>query len=225
MRIGATLPLVVAALAASGCNKLSEPLPPTTFTLGVHVESDPGVPVTGASVVRGAKQVAATGPDGRARFDVLGADGDVVEAQIACPEGFSSPSKALSFRLARLAEPKRVVEIDVRCPPTERRVVVAVKAENGAYLPVKYLDKVVARTDASGAAHFALVAPPGAQFQVVLDTSERKDLKPETPSRPFTVGRHDEIFLFDQRFEVEKKRPPPIKRPEVAKCLTCGKDA
>lgn len=199
---------------------------PSTFTLGVRVESDPGVPVAGARVAREANVVATTSADGRAHFEVTGADGDSIDAHVTCPDGFASPDRPLTFKLARLAQPARVVEIDVRCPPTERRVVVAVKAENGPYLPVKYLDKVVARTDASGAAHFTLSAPSGVELLVALDTSERKDLKPETPSRPFRVGQRDEIFLFDQKFEVEKKKkgPPPKKR-EIAKCLSCGKDA
>lgn len=45
------------------------------------------------------------------------------------------------------------------------------------------------------------------------------------PSRPFTVGRQDDIFLFDQKFEVEKKKKPPPKKRDIAKCLSCDKDA
>jgi hypothetical protein len=87
-----------------------------------------------------------------------------------------------------------------------RKVVIAVRADNGGGLPVLYLGKQVTRTDASGAAHFALEVPPGAQFSVGLDTSDRRDLKPQSPSKPFTVGQHDDVMIFDQRFEVEKKR-------------------
>lgn len=216
---------LVGTVALSTSCAVGQPVAPSTFTLGVHVESDPGVPLAGASVARGANVVATTSAEGRARFDVVGSDGQTIDAQVTCPEGYASPPKPLTFKLARLAEPGRVVEIDVRCPPTARRVIVAVKAENGPYLPVKYLDKVVARTDASGAAHFALSAPSGAQLQVLLDTSDRKDLKPEMPSRPFTVGRQDDIFLFDQKFEVEKKKKPPPKKRDIAKCLSCDKDA
>jgi len=57
-----------------------------------------------------------------------------------------------------------------------RRVVVAVRAENGPNLPVMYLDRAVTRTDAGGAASFALEVPPGSQFTVALNTIERRDI-------------------------------------------------
>ena len=104
------------------------------------------------------------------------------------------------------------------CPPTLRRVVVAVKAENGPNLPVVYLNKVITRTDVSGAAHFALEVAPGAQFQVTLDTGENTKLKPPSPSKPFTVPQHDDILVFDQKFEVEKTRVF-VSRPNIPKAL------
>jgi hypothetical protein len=92
-----------------------------------------------------------------------------------------------------------------------RRVVVAVRAENGPNLPVMYLDRAVTRTDAGGAASFALEVPPGSQFTVALNTIERKDIKPISPSKLFVVGQQDDVFLFDQKFDVEKRKsaPPP----------------
>ena len=50
-----------------------------------------------------------------------------------------------------------------------RRVVVAVKAENGPNLPVMYLNHAITRTDPSGAARFVLDVAPGAQFKVTLE--------------------------------------------------------
>ena len=62
------------------------------------------------------------------------------------------------------------------------------------------------RTDSAGAASFALEVPAGAQFIVSLNTNERKDLKPLNPAKLFVVSQQDDVFLFDQRFDVEKKR-------------------
>jgi len=193
-------------LAGAGCG---EPPPPQPFVVAVRVESDRGVPVAGANVTRGDRPLGTTGADGLATLKIAGAEGETAEVTVACPEGFQSPPKPASIRLTRLAEKSKVPEYSVACPPLTRRVVVAIRADNGPNLPVVYLDKTVTRTDASGAASFALEMPPGSQFTVALNTSERKDIKPINPSRLFVVTGRDEIFLFDQKFDVEKKKPPP----------------
>ncbi|MBX3189240.1 MAG: hypothetical protein KF819_19610 [Labilithrix sp.] len=196
-----------------------DPPAPPPFNVAFAVEGDPGNPITGAIVSRNDKAVATTGPDGRATLTLEGADGETVDATVKCPEGFTSPTKPISMRLARMRD-GRAPEFRVSCPPNQRKVVVAVKAENGPNLPVIYLGKVITRTDASGAAHFALEAPPGGQFQVTLDTSGDAKIKPASPSKPFTVGQHDDIFVFDQKFEVEKKKVVHHKV-KLPTCLGC----
>jgi hypothetical protein len=148
-----------------------------------------------------------------------GAEGETTDVTIKCPDAFMSPSKPTSICLTRFADKSKIPEYSVSCPPMLRRVVVAVKAENGPNLPVVYLNKVWTRTDLSGAAHFALEIPPGAQFQVTLDTSENQKLKPVSPSRPFTVPQHDDILVFDQKFDVEKTRVFAAPRPNIPKAL------
>jgi hypothetical protein len=130
-----------------------------------------------------------------------------------------SPSKPTSVRLTRFADKSKVPEYTVACPPMLRRVVVAVKAENGPNLPVVYLNKVITRTDVSGAAHFALEVAPNTQFQVTLDTAENSRLKPISPSKPFTVPSHDDILVFDQKFDLEKVRVIAAPRPNIPKAL------
>ncbi|HSO41053.1 MAG TPA: hypothetical protein VLT33_51360 [Labilithrix sp.] len=205
-----------------GCASVSlEPPPPPPFKVAISVEGDPGRPIGGALVTRNAKTVATTGSDGLAELTLDGADGETVDAAIRCPEGHTSPTKPISMRLARTRDGRAPV-FKVTCPPTQRHVVVAIKAENGANLPVLYLGKVITRTDASGAAHFALEAAPGEQFQVTLDTSgkEGEKLKPPSPSKPFTVGGNDDVFVFDQRFDVEKKKVVSHKT-KLPTCLGC----
>jgi len=54
-------------------------------------------------------------------------------------------------------------------------------------------------------ASFALEVPPGSQFTVALSTAERKDMKPVSPSKVFVVLQQDDVFLFDQKFDVLEK--------------------
>lgn len=193
------------ALATSGCKDL-EPPPTPAFQIFIRIDSDPGHPVTGATVSRNGKAIATTGPDGRAMLTLKGAEGETTDVTIKCPDAFTSPTKSTSIRLTRFADKSKVPEYAVSCPPSLRRVVVAVKAENGPNLPVMYLNRMITRTDASGAAHFALEVAPNTQFQVTLDTTENTKLKPPSPTKPFTVPSHDDILVFDQKFEVEKVR-------------------
>jgi hypothetical protein len=204
----------------SGCGNVSlDPPKPPPFTVAFAVEGDPGHPIAQAVVTRNDKTVATTGADGRAELTLEGADGETVDASVKCPDGYTSPLRPLSIRLARTGDGKAPV-FKVACPPNQRHVVVAVKAENGPNLPVLYLGKVITRTDESGAAHFAIEAPPGGQFQVTLDTGDNKRISPASPSKPFTVGAADDIFVFEQKFEVEKKKVRVVKT-KIATCLGC----
>lgn len=196
-------PIVAAALLLAGA--CGDPPPPAPFEVYVRVEGDPGKPIEGATITRGGKQLAVTNVEGRAMLKLAGAEGEIADVTVTCPAGFSSPKSPTNVRLTRLADKTKVPEYPVACPPNVRRVVVAVRAENGPNLPVLYLGKAITKTDESGAAHFALEVAPGAQFQVVLDTAERKDIKPQQPAKIFVVSQQDEILLFDQKFEVERK--------------------
>lgn len=202
----------------AGCKDLDPP-PPPPFSMFVRVEGDPGQAVPGAVVARSNKVLGTTGADGRAMLTVSGAEGETFDVTVSCPEGFTSPPRPVGVRLTRFADRTRIPEYAVACPPRLRRVVVAVRAENGPHLPVLYLNRAVARTDASGAAHVALDVPPGAQFQLTLDTTESPRLKPPSPSRPFTVGGRDDILLFEQKFDVERPRAVPVPRPVIPRAL------
>lgn len=197
---------MLVAVAFAGCKDFDPP-PTPPFRVYVKVESDPSKPVEGATVARGTKTLATTDAEGRALLTIAGSEGESVDVAVKCPDQFQSPLKSTSIRLTRFADPKRVPEYAVACPPTKRRVVVAIKAENGANLPVRYLNQTIARTDASGAAHVLLEVPPGSQFQIGLDTSDNPRMKPPSPTRPFTVGQSDDILLFEQKFDVERIAP------------------
>lgn len=219
MRVCTYLAGVLVASGAVACGAIEEPPPPPPYQLSFVVEGDPGKPLAGAELRRGDETVATTGEDGRAELLVRGHEGEKIEVSVACPPGFHAPSKPMAIRLTRLAS-KNAPEFKAQCVPARRRVVVAVRAENGAGLPVTYLNQVVATTDETGAAHFTLDLEPGT-FQVALDTTDRKDLKPQNPRRTFTVQK-DDILVFDEKFSVEKKIRAKT-RPTGPTCLTCGR--
>ncbi len=206
-----TLSMALALLAlpasscALGCQSLDAKTQPP-FEILVHVESDPGRPLAGAVLVVNGRERGTTLGDGRARLSFVGNDGDTFDLWVRCPDGFASPSKPIPASLRRIADPAKLPQYDATCAPSQRSIVVAIRADNGANLPVMYLNKEVARTDASGAAHFFLPAKPGDSFELVLNTSERgnEKLRPQNPSAPFVVRSADEVFLFEQRFNRDK---------------------
>jgi hypothetical protein len=219
MRVSILALVALGTVCSGGCKDL-EPPPPPPFQLYMKVESDPGRAVLGAVIARNNKTVGTTGADGRAMLTFPGEEGEgaTVNVTVKCPETFQSPSKPVSVKLTRLADKTKIPEYAVSCPPNMRKVVVAVKADNGPFLPVVYLNKQITKTDASGAAHFALEVAPGAQFNVTLDTSDNTRLKPPSPTKPFTVGQTDEILLFEQKFDVEQKRVF-IAKPNIPRAL------
>lgn len=206
-------------LVLAGCGGLDPPAQ-KPFQFYVKVVSDPTQVVTGANVLRNNQAIASTGPDGKAMITLRGIEGEITDVFVRCPDTFQSPSKPLSVRLTRLsADESRIPEYLVSCPPNTRRVVVAIKADNGPNLPVYYLNDLVTRTDLSGAAHFALKVPPNSSFTVRLDTTEAPKLKPPNPTRTFSVGASDDILVMETKFETEKPRYVAPVKPTLPKAL------
>ncbi len=197
-----------------GCSTLDPP-PPPPQTVVVRVSSDPGKPLQNAEVLYGGQRVGVTGGDGAAEIQLAGKDGEVFNVTIACPSGYDSPKDPVKVTLHRLADPGKRPEYAVQCPPTTRTVVVAVRADGAANMPVTLLGREIARTDQSGAAHLMLTLEPGEQFDLMLDTSDERfaDLRPQNPVASFGVGHQDDIFTFDQKFDSEKKPPVYVRGP------------
>jgi hypothetical protein len=212
--MGSTSHALHAALLAlalmTGCRSLDAP-PPQPQIVVLRVTSDPGKPLKDAIIQFSGRKIGATGDDGAAEIQLAGRDGETFEVTVACPEGYESPKAPVRITFRRLAEKSKKPEYEVRCPPTTRTVVVAVRAEGAANLPVTLLGREVARTDSSGAAHVMLTLEPGEQFDLMLDTSDEKlvDLHPQNPVASFGVGQQDDIFTFDQKFEIQKAKARP----------------
>jgi hypothetical protein len=176
-----------------------------------HVTSDPGKPLEGARILLDERELAKTGPDGVALVSFHAAIGNVVRVAVRCPQGHTSPTDAISVGLRGVVGEGKRPEYEVSCPPTARSFVVAVRADNGANLPVLYEGQEVSRTDASGAAHVLVSAAPGEQFALTLGTDEKNaaHLRPHNPTVTFVAGDRDEILTMEERF-VDDAAPAPV---------------
>jgi hypothetical protein len=179
--------------------------------VAVHVRSDPGKPLALAQVQYGGQTIATTDAAGVAKLTLHGSEGETFDVTVACPTGYQSPTSPISVVLRRLAEPGKVPEYDVRCPPTTREAVVAVRADKGAGLPVMYLGREIGRTDANGAATVLLRVRPLETFDLTLATTGLPDknaeqLRPANPVATFAVKDQDDVFVFEPRFTVEAKK-------------------
>jgi hypothetical protein len=208
MRVSNYLAAAVSALIIGGCNMFAAVQDTQPFDILIKVESDPGAPVGGASISHNGKVVSSTGIDGRAKLTLPGKEGDALDFSVECPAEFVSPNKPITVYLHRMADKTKLAEYNTVCPPSTRKLVVSVRAENGPYLPVLYLGKPVARTDASGTAHILLMMRPGDQFELQLDTSEKGNerLRPKMPTGTFAMREHDDLQSFDQKFFLEKQK-------------------
>jgi hypothetical protein len=212
MRSGGTtvrLAMLVASAVGLGCPKAESelaPAPEAPFPLVVSIVSDPGHPVGGAKIVFKTKPIATSDSAGVAKVEVAGTEGDTVSLAVQCPEGFVSPEKPLIVGLRHLAPGSPPPKFETRCTPVLRTVVVALRTENGPNIPVMQLGRSIARTDATGVAHFLLHVKPSEQVTLTLDTSAVEMLRPISPTLQFQAKDQDEIVLLEQKFKLEKKK-------------------
>jgi hypothetical protein len=196
---------LVAALAtltlsgAFGCDMKPEPQPP--FSVVVRVQSDPGHPLSGATVMKGGREGPKTGADGTVQVNIPGIEGETVDLSIKCPSDYVSPLKPIGVLLRRNAGGK-LPEYNADCPPAIRHMVVAVRADNGGNLPVTVLDHVIGYTDGAGAFTYAVPLKPGDGIEMKIDTTNQPLLKPQNPTKLLTMASHDDVVTFDQKFQV-----------------------
>lgn len=196
--------LVLGAALLASCERAPEAS--RAFNVMFAIESDPGLPLGQVRVFVDGESVGETDSNGLLRTTVYGRAGEQLRIEHDCPQGHATPSETKLLRLrsfASINEPgPRGLEITLRCRPLQRRAAFIVRVKNGAGLPVLLDGKVVARTNASGVAHFSTFGAPGTEYIVELDTQERPRLRPQQPTHLRTLPDADEIFLLDQSFEV-----------------------
>ena len=189
-----------------GCDALGPPKKPSQRIV-FAAESDPGHALAGVRMLHRGKVVATTDAEGQAPLQLTGQEGETFDFDVRCPQGFRSPNAPVSVVLRRTVEGSAPARFPIRCIPRERTLVVAVKAEGGANLPVLYLGREVARTDGSGAAHVAFRLASTDAVPLTLDTTEQPKLRPQNPSMTFHGADRDQLMPFAQKFDLEQPKP------------------
>jgi hypothetical protein len=212
-------PLLAAALLAATAGACaSEPPPPDRFPVTFRAHA--GEPLAGVAIsMNGGKLLGVTGPGGDLMITLTGKEGTTVPFRVACPDGYRPPRQMPALTLRRFtgldpATAARGVEVSIECLPAERLAALVLKTGEPD-LPVLAQGREVARTDDSGIAHALVSLPPNSTFRVVVDTSDRPQLRPQHPATTLTLADADDIFLIDQRFEVD--RPRPVAKPTPVK--------
>jgi hypothetical protein len=210
-------PQLVPALAvlggplAAGCIDAGSSNQKYEFVIRIH--GDPGRPLAGVPLSRAGEKIAVSDARGTIVLAAHGQEGETLAFEVVCPNGHRSPSKPLSIVLRRLTERDRRPEYSVSCPPHKRTLVVAVRADNGPNLPVRYLGREVGRTDAAGAAHVLLETQAEDSIELTLDTSGQPGLRPTNPAARFPVSTRDELVSFNQSFELPKTKSVVFRKP------------
>ncbi len=209
-----TLTIVIGSLsfgiAAEACRPVDAMLAPPTeapFEIAVEVTSDPETPLPGVPVQIGATIAGKSDAHGLLHATLEGAQGSSVQVAARCPQGFDAPQGPVTVMLRRFAPGSPTPTYSLRCAPTSRALVAAIRAENGPNLPVIWLGREVARTDASGVAHVVFNATPGDAINLVLGTNEgdAKRLRPQNPTLSLQPRDVDDYVVLDQKFIVEPK--------------------
>ena len=198
------IPLLMVGLPLAAC---SEPPPPPEHHFVIRALSD-GVAVEGATVITNGQRSGETNAEGEVRVGLTGPNGALVSLAVECPEGFRSPADLRPLRLQTFEglssdQERQVIRRTVTCLPTERAAAVVVRTVGFPGLPIIIRGREVARTDASGAAHFSLRLPPNRSVRIRIDTSARPELRPQNPESTIQMPDRDELFILDQPFELQ----------------------
>ncbi len=188
----------------------------TSSVLTFIVESDPGIPVQGATVVVNGDQVGATDERGALSVEVAAKPGGPLRIGHRCPRGYrdaDAPKVLRSREFKGIAARVLPIEVTLRCRHESRLAVFVVRAEGLAGLPVLLDGREVARTNDAGVAHFSVRGAPGTDFVLKLDTNAHPRLTPQFPSHQRRLADADQIFVvtqtFDTRRKARRKRPRP----------------
>jgi hypothetical protein len=211
--------IVLASSAISACSDpATSPEAATasgSFSVLLAVRAAAEAPVPGARVLAGKQLLGTTDGSGLSRLRLPGRDGQTVPLTIECPAGFSSPEAPVPVALRELAPGSRPPRFEAHCAATTHSVLVGIRAEHGANLPILQLDRGVGSTDTAGLAHVLLSnVTPDQPIALTLDTSLQPLLRPQNPVLTFVPAARDEFVLLEQQFSrLEPKRKPKGPRP------------
>ncbi len=211
--IRSVLSLLPVVFVASGCADLF-PKEPPPFRARLVVESDPGKPLPNVAVSLKGQLLASTGADGSSTVTLNGRDGDTADLAVRCPDGTAPKGgKSIVHLVIRHFEEAHITEHKVQCAPVIRKLLVTVRADNGPGMPVLYLGRVIATTDASGAALAVIEARPGDTAYITLDTSGQPGLRPQNPHEERVVPEVDSVLFLDVKLAEVGAEILPAKAP------------
>jgi hypothetical protein len=183
----------------------------SSYALTLSATGEEHDPLSGVRVFADDQLLGATEQAGTVQLQLKGREGERVPLRIQCPESFRSPSQPLVVGLWQPSPGSPAPTFEVECVTAVHSYVVGIAAENGAHLPISYLNQPLAETDDFGVAHVLVRAPSQEQVSLTLDTSDRPELRPQSPSLAFVAGESSELVLLQVKF-LESARPPRARR-------------
>jgi hypothetical protein len=188
----------------------------SSYPVLIRAVDDTGKPLAGVQLSAAGHELGETEAAGERLLTLQGTEGQRVSFAAICPAGYDGPRERPLLMLKRVqslqAPGVQPIELSLTCDAKEHVSLVAIRTGR-AGVPIKLRGQAVAQTSTSGSAHVLLREPVGTSFQLTLDTSGLADLRPESPTRMFTVAQRDAFTVWDQPFEEEKKKPPaPAKK-------------
>jgi len=203
--------VLLVALPLCGCLSKTDEAPVPTHTLdfpiSIAARSEGKSAVSDVEVFLGKRLLGTTDASGNAQLALHGSEGDTQTLNVKCPAAYPSPERPLLVGLRHLGDGSTRAHFEVECFSLVHSVVVGIRAENGARLPILRLKSVVGQTDDQGVAHVLLQASTNEQIALTLDTSKNANLLPQNPTLDFATRDSDEFLLVTQKFTV-KQAPP-----------------
>lgn len=186
--------------ASTACHDGSRTGRPVPLEIAVH--ADPGTPLAAVPIRVDGESVGVTGSDGTLRIPVVGEPGHVLRIAHDCPVNHRAPREAELLRIRRYDQDRSApIEIKLECRPLTRIAVFVVRAKNGAHLPVRVNDELVATTNSFGVAHFSTRGRPGSEYLVELDASGDPTLLPHSVVTQFRLPDANELFVVTPSFQ------------------------
>jgi hypothetical protein len=206
---------LVAGIRSIELGSCSEaPRAPQTHVVGIRAVTGDGEPLPGVRVAMAGREVGSTAASGDVRLTVLGIAGQRVQLQATCPPGFDGPREPATFLLVRStplppsAAPRTALSLT--CDARQRTLAIAIQTGQPS-LPIRMRGEELARTNQAGTAHVLLTVDSGSDVELTLDTAQRSDLRPSSPSRVFAVGSRDDFVVWNQPFASSKPKSRPKK--------------
>ncbi|MBN1653744.1 MAG: hypothetical protein JXA30_08210 [Deltaproteobacteria bacterium] len=214
--------LIVLALISIASVACSERSAPNQYEIHFVAKTNDGDPLGNVAVAAEGKELGVTDQSGILAVSVKGHDGQQVTFNPSCPDGYREPAQQPKLILRTFqsvgSESKGPTTLEIVCTAVARYAVIAVKTQI-AEIPLLFQGEEIAQTTSEGVAHAMLKLPVESNVRLELDTRSRPELRPQSPSRIFSIEKEDTLMLWNQEFNAEpvkrarairKKEAPPI---------------